>query len=68
MEVKALDSAHIGHVVRQTEDKLVIFGEGNERYDIPTMEINQVGANLLIGLNLQDVVILNRCTISFFTT
>jgi hypothetical protein len=33
--VMALDSPHIGHVVRETDDKIVVFGGGKERYDIP---------------------------------
>ena len=37
--VMALDSPYIGHVVRETFDKIVIFGEGNDRYDIPKSEI-----------------------------
>ena len=32
--VKALDTADIGHVVRETPDKIVVFGGGNERYEI----------------------------------
>ena len=26
--VKSLDSPHVGHVVRETSDKIVVFGEG----------------------------------------
>ena len=37
--VMALDSPHIGHVVRETDDKIVVFGGGKERYDIPLSEI-----------------------------
>jgi hypothetical protein len=37
--VIALDSPYIGHVVRETYDKIVVFGEGNDRYDIPKSEI-----------------------------
>ena len=48
--VKALDSPDIGHVVRETPDKIVIFGGKHERYDIPISEIQQVGANVLIDL------------------
>ena len=33
--VMALDSPYIGHVVRETDDKIVVFGERNDRYDIP---------------------------------
>jgi hypothetical protein len=29
----ALDAPHIGFVVRETPDKIVVFGETNERYD-----------------------------------
>lgn len=53
--VKALDSPDIGHVVRETPDKIVVFGGGHERYDIPISEIQQVGANVLIGRNLSEI-------------
>jgi sporulation protein YlmC with PRC-barrel domain len=53
--VKALDEPNLGHVVRETPDKIVIFGGRNERYDIPISEIQQVGANVLIGLNLTEI-------------
>src|ERR687895_1582174 len=54
--VKALDAPDIGHVVRETPDKIVVFGGGDERYDIPISEVQQVGANVLIGLKMYDVV------------
>jgi sporulation protein YlmC with PRC-barrel domain len=54
--VKALDSPDIGHVVRETPYKIIVFGGKNERYDIPTTDIQQVGANVLIGLTLKDIV------------
>src|SRR5215212_1272639 len=53
--VMALDSAHIGHVVRETFDKIVVFGEGNDRYDIPKSEIQTTGRNVLIGLNFYEI-------------
>jgi sporulation protein YlmC with PRC-barrel domain len=54
--VMALDVPDIGHVVRETDDKLIIFGEGKNRYDIPKSEIQFTGRNVLIGLNLQTIV------------
>jgi hypothetical protein len=54
--VMALDVPDIGHVVRETDDKLIIFGEKNNRYDIPKSEIQFTGRNVLIGLNLQNIV------------
>ena len=54
--VKALDAPDIGHVVRETPDKIVVFGGGDERYDIPISEVQQVGANVLIGLKMYDLM------------
>jgi sporulation protein YlmC with PRC-barrel domain len=53
--VKALDTPNLGYVVRETPDKVIVFGEKNDRYDIPIKEIQQVGANVLIGLKYDDV-------------
>jgi sporulation protein YlmC with PRC-barrel domain len=53
--VMALDSPYIGHVIRETEDKLVIFGEKNDRYDIPKSQIQTTGRNVLIGLKLDEI-------------
>ena len=39
--VMSLDSPHIGHVVVETDDKIVVFGGGKERYDIPITEYRQ---------------------------
>jgi class 3 adenylate cyclase/sporulation protein YlmC with PRC-barrel domain len=54
--VKALDDADIGHVVRETADKIIVFGKKGERYDIPIDAIQQVGANVLIGLYRAEIV------------
>jgi hypothetical protein len=53
--VKTLDEPNLGYVVRETPDKIVVCGEKNDRYDIPIKEIQQVGANVLIGLKYDDV-------------
>ena len=53
--VKALDSHHLGYVARETEDKIVVFSQANDRYDIPKSEIQTVGRNVLIGLNLYEI-------------
>ena len=54
--VMALDTPHIGHVVRETDDKIVVFGDGKERYDIPVSEIRTTGRNVLIGLTLHEIM------------
>jgi sporulation protein YlmC with PRC-barrel domain len=53
--VIALDAPHIGFVVRETPDKIVVFGEQNERFDIPISDIQTVSKNVLIGLNFSDI-------------
>jgi hypothetical protein len=54
--VKALDSPHVGHVVRETDDKIVVFGGGDDRYDIPKSKIKFVSGNVLIDLPLYEIV------------
>ena len=39
--VKSLDSPDMGHVVRETPDKIIVFGGKDERYDIPISEVQQ---------------------------
>ena len=53
--VKALDSPHVGHVVRETDDKIVVFGGGDDRYDIPKSEIRFTSGNVLIDLPMYDI-------------
>jgi hypothetical protein len=43
--VMALDAPHIGHVVRETDDKIVVFGHYNYRFDIPNLRLR-----LLVGM------------------
>ena len=53
--VKTIDKSDIGFVVKETPDKIIVFGGKNERYDIPIKEIQQVGANVLIGLKFDEL-------------
>jgi sporulation protein YlmC with PRC-barrel domain len=53
--VIALDAPHIGFVVRETPDKIVVFGDGKDRWDIPIREIQTVSKNVLIGLRFEDI-------------
>ena len=51
----ALDAPHIGYVVKETPDKIVVFGDGKDRWDIPIREIQTVSKNVLIGLKREDI-------------
>jgi hypothetical protein len=54
--VKALDAPHVGHVVRETADKIVVFGQGDDRYDIPKSKIRFAAANVLIDMQFFEIV------------
>ena len=54
--VMALDAPHIGWVVRETSDKIVVFGEGDDRYDIPKEAIRFASRNVLIDLPFYQIV------------
>lgn len=54
--VKALDSPHVGHVVRETEDTLIVFGGGDDRYDIPKSAVKFVSGNVLVDANFYEIV------------
>jgi sporulation protein YlmC with PRC-barrel domain len=53
--VKTIDEPNVGFVAREAPDKIVVFGEKNERYDVPIKEIQQVGANVLLGCKYSDL-------------
>lgn len=54
--VKALDSPDVGHVVRETEDKIIVFGGSNVRYDIPKSAIRFVSGNVLVDMSISEIM------------
>jgi sporulation protein YlmC with PRC-barrel domain len=53
--VMALDSPHIGHVVVETDDKIVVFGDRDYRYDIPKAKIIAVGRNVIVDMDFPEI-------------
>ena len=53
--VMALDVPDIGHVVRETDDKIVIFGEYNYRFDVPRSKIKEVGRNVILDMEYTEL-------------
>src|SRR5574339_95591 len=53
--VMALNSPYIGYVATESDDRLVVFGERNTRYDIPKTEIKTVSKNVLIDMDFEDI-------------
>ena len=54
--VKALDFPDVGHVVRETEDKVIVFGDANTRYDIPKSAIRFVSGNVLVDMSIEEII------------
>jgi hypothetical protein len=56
-DVLALETPHIGYVIRETENKIIVYNGIMDRYDIPKSEIQNTGSrNVLIGLPLYGIV------------
>ena len=49
--VRAKNEDHIGHVLKETDDKIIIFGDDDQRYDIPKSKILAVGMNVIIDMD-----------------
>jgi hypothetical protein len=54
--VMALDSPYIGHVVRETDDKIVIFGSFGYRFDVPKSKIKEVGRNVILNMDINELM------------
>ena len=53
----ALETPHIGYVIKETENKIIVYNGIMDRYDIPKSEIQNTGSrNVLIGLPLCGIV------------
>ena len=53
--VRTENEDHVGHVMKETDDKIVVFGYGNERFDIPESEIIAVGRNVIVKQNFPEL-------------
>jgi hypothetical protein len=53
--VRIENEDHIGHIMRETDDKIVIFGEYNYRFDVPKSKIKEVGRNVILDLEYTEL-------------
>jgi hypothetical protein len=53
--VRANNEDDVGHVMKETNDKIVIFGYSNTRFDIPKSHIIAVGRNVILDINFPDI-------------
>jgi len=52
----ALNSPYIGHEVRETDDKMVIFGSFGYRFDVPKSKIKEVGRNVILNMDVNELM------------
>jgi hypothetical protein len=53
--VMALDSPHVEYVVREIDDKIIIFGDYNYRFDVPKSGIKEVNRNVILNMDFSEL-------------
>jgi hypothetical protein len=53
--VRAQNEDHVGHAMKDTDDKIVVFGEHDYRFDIPKSKIIAVGMNVILGMDYAEI-------------
>ena len=46
--VRTENEDHVGHIMKETNDKIIVFGHGNDRFDIPKSEIITFGTEKML--------------------
>jgi hypothetical protein len=54
--VMALDAPHIGHVMKETDDKIVLFGDYNYRFDVSKSRIYELGRNVVLDMDFPELM------------
>lgn len=52
--VRTQDEKHLGHVMKETDDAIVVWGHYDWRFDAPKSKIIAVGRNVILGLDYKD--------------
>ncbi|MGH9876047.1 MAG: hypothetical protein ACREBU_07610 [Nitrososphaera sp.] len=53
--VRTEDEDHVGHIMMETDDKIVVYGHHDYRFDIPKSRIIAVGRNVIVDMKYADV-------------
>ena len=54
--IRAKNEDHIGHVMKETMNKIVIFGDYNYRFDVPKSRIYEVGRNIILDVDFPELM------------
>lgn len=47
---------HIGHVMKETDGKIVIIGSFGYRFDVPKSKIKEVGRNVILNMDVNELM------------
>jgi hypothetical protein len=53
--VRAKNEDDVGHVMKETDDKIVVFGQSNYRFDIPKSYIIAAGRNVILDMDFPEI-------------
>ena len=53
--VRVLNEDHVGHIMKETDDKIVIFGSFGYRFDVPKSEIKEVARNVILNMDIDGL-------------
>ena len=54
--VKILNDDFVGFIMKETKDKIVVFGNYVQRYDIPKSKTYEVGDNIILNMNIKEFI------------
>ena len=54
--VKILNEDFVGFIMKETKDKIVVFGNYVQRYDIPKSKTYEYGDNIILNMNVKEFV------------
>ena len=54
--VKILNEDFVGFIMKETKDKIVVFGNYVQRYDIPKSKTYEVGGDIILNMNFKEFV------------
>jgi adenylate cyclase len=53
--VRANNEDDLGHIMKETNNKIIVFGYSNTRYDIPKWHIIAVGRNVIVDIDFPEI-------------
>ena len=54
--VRVLNEDHVGHVMKETDGKIIIFGSFGYRFDVPKSKIKEVGRNVILNMDVNELM------------